>query len=248
MIFGAIAAGGIGKRMGIPDLPKQFLMLGSKPIIIHTLEKFIVCDRIDHIYVGIHKDWMLYMENLINKYNLDVSKIKIVEGGQCRNHTVQNIINSIENDYGENADNIIVTHDAVRPFVTLRIISESIDAAIECGASDTVIPSNDTVICSNDRIKIFNIPKRDNMFLGQTPQTFNMSKLKMSYLGLTDSEMANFTDACSVFVSKNYPVKLVFGESENLKITTLSDYKIACAIISQNFGMDQFSDNAQKER
>ena len=67
MIFGAILAGGTGSRMGL-DKPKQFLMLGDKPIIIHTIEKFLLCNKIDHVYVGIHPDWIDYTEDLIKKY------------------------------------------------------------------------------------------------------------------------------------------------------------------------------------
>ena len=65
MIFGAILAGGIGSRMNLADMPKQFLMLGNKPIIIHTIEKFLMCARFDKIYVGVHPDWLLYMSDLL---------------------------------------------------------------------------------------------------------------------------------------------------------------------------------------
>ena len=94
MIFGAIVAGGVGNRMNITGMTKQFLPLGKseKPIIIHTLEKFILCDELDYIYLGVHKEWIEYMEKLMRKYEIDSNKIIIAEGGAERNLTILNII------------------------------------------------------------------------------------------------------------------------------------------------------------
>ncbi len=177
MIFGAIVAGGIGQRMNLSDLPKQFLPLGEsqKPIIIHTIEKFMMCDRFERICLGVHKDWLSYMEDLLEKYNLDSNRFLISEGGDDRNKTILNVINEIEKNYDASDEHVIVTHDAVRPFVTLRMINENIDAAIECGACDTVIPCIDTVITSEDGQIISNVPDRKKLHAGQTPQTFNMA-------------------------------------------------------------------------
>ena len=93
MIFGAILAGGVGSRMNIADMPKQFLPLGDKPIIIHTLEKFMLCSKMDKIYIGVHPSWLLHMEDLIEKF-IKVRKddIIIVAGGGDRNTTIMNIM------------------------------------------------------------------------------------------------------------------------------------------------------------
>lgn len=187
MVFGAILAGGKGTRMGI-DKPKQFLMLGSRPIIIHTIEKFILSPDIDEIYVGVHPDWIDYTEDLIKKYIDSDKNIILVPGGTDRNSTIFNIIDEIEKRNGDDEDNIIVTHDSVRPFVTLRIIGENVEMAKECGAVDTVISAVDTIVVSEDGEKITSIPDRRQMFQGQTPQTFKISKLKELYNDLSDDE------------------------------------------------------------
>ncbi len=233
MIFGAIVAGGIGNRMNLSGLPKQFLPLGKseKPIIIHTLEKFLLCDRIDCICLGVHKDWTGYAEELLEKYKISTEKILITKGGSDRNITIMNIIDAIENKYGENPNHIIVTHDAVRPFVTLKMIEENIDAAIECGACDTVVSAIDTIIESTDKTHITSVPDRKLMYQGQTPQSFNMTTLKNLYNDLSEQEKDILTDACRIFVFRNKPVKLVKGDAFNIKITNQSDYKIAKAII-----------------
>lgn len=233
MIFGAIVAGGVGNRMNLSGLPKQFLPLGEsqKPIIIHTLEKFLICEKLDFIYLGVNKDWLGYAEELLDKYGIDKGKVFIVPGGKDRNLTILNIIEAIEKNHGESAEHIIVTHDAVRPFVTLRMINENIEAAKECGASDTVVKAVDTIIESKDGEFISFVPQRSYMYQGQTPQTFNMSELKKLYNDLTDEEKSMLTDACKIFSFRKRPVKLVEGDAFNIKITTVSDYKIAEAII-----------------
>ena len=205
MVFGAILAGGKGTRMGI-DKPKQFLMLGSRPIIIHTIEKFILSPDIDEIYVGVHPDWIDYTEDLIKKYIDSDKNIILVPGGTDRNSTIFNIIDEIEKRNGDDEDNIIVTHDSVRPFVTLRIIGENVEMAKECGAVDTVISAVDTIVVSEDGEKITSIPDRRQMFQGQTPQTFKISKLKELYNDLSDDEKEILTDACTICVVRNVPV------------------------------------------
>lgn len=231
MIFGAILAGGIGSRMNISDMPKQFLPLGEKPIIIHTIEKFLLCKRIDFLYIGVHADWVSHMEDLLEKYHLKSGKITIAVGGADRNSTIQNIILQIEKDHGENDEHIIVTHDSVRPFVTLRIIEENIDAALSNGACDTVVPAIDTIVVSEDHDVISSIPNRNFMYQGQTPQSFRISLLKRLYADLSEEEKSVLTDACKICVVRNTPVKLVNGEISNLKITTVSDYKVAQAML-----------------
>lgn len=234
MIFGAILAGGIGKRMNMANgMPKQFLMLGDKPIIIHTIEKFLLCQKIDKVFVGVHEDWITYMNDIVNKYIENKDKVRIVSGGKDRNGTIMNVANAIEEEFGKSDEHIIVTHDAVRPFVTLRIIEKNIDTAIKYDACDTVIPATDTIVVSQDDDKISDIPNRKNMYQGQTPQSFKISLLKKLYADLTDNEKEILTDACKICVVRNIPVKLVLGETSNMKITTISDYKIAQALLKE---------------
>lgn len=227
MIFGAILAGGLGLRMNMSDMPKQFLQLKDKPIIIHTLEKFLLCNRFDEIFIGVHPHWVSYMQDLLKKYNLDKKPIQIVSGGSDRNSTIMNIIYKIEKIYGEDDTNIIVTHDAVRPFVSLRIIQENIEGAIKYGAVDTVIRSTDTIVISNNGEYITDIPDRKMMYQGQTPQSFSVKKLKELYEDLTVDEKEILTDACKICIVRNIPVYLVYGEISNFKITTAEDYKVA---------------------
>lgn len=231
MIYAEILAGGQGKRMGSTEMPKQFLKLGTKPIFIHTLEQFLLNEQIEKIIICSPKIWIPHTKDMLKKYNLENEKIKIVEGGDTRNETIINGCEFIKNEYGINDDDIIITHDAVRPFINQRIINENIESAKKNNVVDTVIPAADTIVVSKDGEILDEIPIRDYMYQGQTPQTFNLKKLMESYYKLTEEEKITLSDACKMLLMSGEKVHMVLGESYNLKITTLYDLKLANAIL-----------------
>ena len=231
MIFAAILAGGIGSRMGGTDTPKQFLTLGNKPVIVHTIEKFVINDKIDKIIVLTPKNFINHTNHLIDKYISDSDDIIVIEGGQTRNDTILNSINYINENYGIDEDSIIITHDSVRPFVTHRIIEDNILAAKKYGACDTVIPATDTIVESINGATIESIPVRDYYYQGQTPQSFNIKKLFNLINSLTEDESNILTDACKIFTLKDEDVYLVEGEVTNIKITYPYDLKLANTIL-----------------
>ena len=233
MIFAAILAGGIGSRMGETDTPKQFLTLGDKPVIVHTIEKFAINSKFDKIIVLSPKNFINYTNDLIKEYFGDNNNIVVLEGGKTRNDTLINAIEYINDNFDIDDDSIIVTHDSVRPFVTHRIIEDNIKAAKEFGACDTVVPATDTIVESVDSKLIKNIPIRDNYYQGQTPQSFKVNKLSELINSLSESESNILTDACKIFVLKNEDVYLVDGEITNIKITYPYDLKLANTILKE---------------
>ncbi|HEL9000981.1 TPA: 2-C-methyl-D-erythritol 4-phosphate cytidylyltransferase [Listeria monocytogenes] len=237
MIYAQILAGGKGTRMGNVSMPKQFLPLNGKPIIVNTVEKFILNTRFDKILISSPKEWMNHAEDNIKKYISD-DRIVVIEGGEDRNETIMNGIRFVEKTYGLTDDDIIVTHDAVRPFLTHRIIEENIDAALETGAVDTVIEALDTIVESSNHEVITDIPVRDHMYQGQTPQSFNMKKVFNHYQNLTPEKKQILTDACKICLLAGDDVKLVKGEIFNIKITTPYDLKVANAIIQERIAND----------
>ena len=231
MVFAAVFAGGIGSRMGNSDTPKQYLELGTKPVIIHTVEKFFINDRIDEILVLCPKAWVAHTKDLVEKHLPAGKKVTVIAGGATRNGTLEAAIDYIEKNYETDEQTVIVTHDAVRPFLTHRIICENVDAAIEYGACDTVIPATDTIVESTDGKMISSIPERSKMFQGQTPQSFRLKELERVLASLTEDEKAILTDACKIFSIKNKPVYMVSGEVYNIKITYPYDLKVAKTLL-----------------
>ena len=231
MIFGVLLAGGVGSRMGNVEKPKQYMNIGDRPIIIHTIEKFFVNDKFEKILVLCPEQWISHTKNLIKKYLGETDRIAVMAGGTTRNETIMNAISYIEENYGLDDDTLIVTHDSVRPFLTYRIIEDNIRYAQEYGACDTVIPASDTIVESVGHEVISNIPDRSVMYQGQTPQSFKAKKLKELYEGLTEDEKEILTDACKIFVIKGQDVHLVEGEVFNIKITYPYDLRVAETLI-----------------
>lgn len=234
MIYGVILSAGKGTRMGSTNLPKQFMSICNKPIIVHTVEKFIFSQKIDKVILVVSEEWKSHSEDIINRYipKLMQDKIIICNGGNSRIDSVTNAVSYIEHNFGINNDDIIVTHDAVRPFVSSRIINDNVEMAKLYGATDTVVKAYDTIVESIDEENISFIPNRNHMYLGQTPQSFNLIKFKTLFSKLTKEEIDILTDCSKIFVIKGENVKLVTGEYSNIKITTPFDLNIAKMLLN----------------
>ncbi len=232
MIFAVILAGGTGSRMGSTDMPKQFLEIKGRPILNHTIEKFLPNPRFEKIIVLSPRAWIGHTREIIRKYTGKSDRIAVIEGGSTRNETIMNAIKYIDANYTLDDDTVIVTHDSVRPFVTHRIIEENIEAALKYGACDTVIPATDTIV-EGDGKSITSIPDRRRMYQGQTPQSFKAKLLFDTYNSLSDSEKDILTDAAKILVIKGIPVALVQGETFNIKITYPYDLKIARSLLDE---------------
>jgi len=236
--YGVVLAGGIGSRMGNAEKPKQFLDLGGKPIIIHTIEKFVIHPGFDQVLVLVPKAWVGYTQDIIRKYIPAAYEIPVLAGGPTRNETLMNAVAYIEERGDFNDDTVVVTHDSVRPFVTHRILDENIRYAREYGACDTVIPASDTIVESLDNEKIESIPDRRFMYQGQTPQSFRVKMLRDEYESLTEQEKEILTDASKIMVLKGHHVHLVRGEVFNIKITYPYDVTVAKALLGLEEAMD----------
>ncbi len=225
MIYAIIAAGGIGSRMG-SNMPKQYIKVGGKEIIRHTAEKFSAISRIDKVIILCPEDWVSFTKSLFTD-----EKITVISGGTTRNDTLMKAIDFIEATDGLSEETLLVTHDAVRPFVTAEIIENNIDALIKYGATGTAIPATDTIFESRDKEVISTVPDRSKLFQAQTPQCFGALKLRELYNSLSDSEKEILTDACKIYTIKGYDVHLVKGHVSNIKITYPYDLIVAEAIL-----------------
>lgn len=226
MVYAAVLAGGSGLRMG-GNMPKQFLSVGDKPIIIRSIEAFLDSGSVDKVFVAVSSDFLDYTKELIAEY-IGENDISVVAGGKNRNETLLNVLRSIEEI---NDDDVILTHDAVRPFIDKRIIDENISAAREYGACNTVVPAVDTILRSSDGKFIESVPVRSEIFHAQTPQSFSVKKLLSLYENLSEDEMETFTDSCSVFLAAEERVFLVTGDRNNIKLTYPEDMERAENII-----------------
>lgn len=234
MIAAAILAGGTGSRMGSVKKPKQYLMLGRKPVLIHTLEKFMIHPQFEEIVILCPEQWIHHTKKLMEKYiepgllNRETPKVRVTTGGLTRNETILKAIEFLEDQTGVPADEIfLVTHDSVRPFVTYRIIEDNIHFGMEYGACDTVMPATDTIVESLNGSFLSKIPDRQNLYQGQTPQSFWAGKWKNLYCELPEEAKGKLPDALRVYTMMGEQVWMVKGEASNIKITYSFDYQIA---------------------
>lgn len=231
MVVAGIVAGGIGSRMGQNIMPKQFLEIAGKPIVIHTVEKFLISPDIDSIVIGVHPDWLHVMTDLLGKFFPNEERIVAVNGGKNRNETIKNIVDGAKEFFSADKDTIIVTHDAVRPFLSLRIIEDNVKAAEQYGVCDTVCGASDTIVQSTTGDYITDIPVRSTMYQGQTPQSFRLGLFDEVYESMSEEELNIVTDACKMFHLRGHKVYLVEGDVSNFKITYPFDLKMAQVMV-----------------
>lgn len=229
-IFAGIVAGGKGTRIKNSKIAKQFIKINGRTIIENTIDKFIGFEKIKKIYLGINKDYMNYMEDIIsiNGY----SNVYIVEGGGDRNETIANIISSIHSEWGKDG-NILITHDSVRPFVDRKIIQEHIEKIKHYDVVNTIVKTVDTIVESYEGEEVNRILNREILYNCQTPQSFNTEKFMDIYSKLSVNEKQKFTDACGLFVEKGINVGVVKGDYKNIKITNDFDLDIAKLIFNE---------------
>lgn len=233
MIYGAILAGGTGKRIEKHAIPKQFITIGSVPIIVMTMRQFLGNKRIEFIYVAIHKNWLDYADNLFkDHFSCDeLRKIRIVCGGKERLDSFINIMNDIIRKNGLNDKDILICHDAVRPFVREQMIDDCIDATIENRLALTVIPVSDTIHTSRETKYITGTLDRADLYNGQTPSGFNLALLHQVCEESSEEDKHKITGTTQLMLKSGYHIKMVEGHTSNFKITTDNDLDIADRIV-----------------
>ena len=224
-----IPAAGLGTRMsaahgGPKDKSKQFFELQGTPILVHTLRKFAKCDAVSEILVALRKSETAIFQKQIAQERF-AKPLRVVEGGEHRQNSVANAIAAL----GAADDDIVLVHDAVRPFVEQETIVNVIQAVKKYDAAIAGIPAIDTVKqverTADGAVVIATVP-REKMVLAQTPQGFRFGLLKKAF----DEAMADGfmgTDEASLIERSGAPVHVVMGSPRNMKITTPADLELA---------------------
>ncbi len=220
MNYVIITAGGTGKRMG-SELPKQFIELGGRPILMHSIKRFYDFDKTINIIISLPQDYISLWKELC-KEHLFLIKHKVVSGGKTRFHSIKNALAEV------NEDGLVAVHDGVRPLVSNETIKRSFESAFELGNG---IASSNIVFSIRKFENGISLAKNRDLYKEiQTPQTFKVSVLKNAYLQEFNEE---FTDDASVVEKLGEKIYLTEGNRDNIKITTPFDILIAEAVISE---------------
>ena len=220
MVFAGICGGGKGLRFG-GDVPKQFLPLKGKPVIMHSVEAFLRYGKCERIFVAVSDDWIEYCRDLFAQYD----SVAVIRGGADRGETVERIADAAFAAGGSDSD-ILATHDAARPFVAVEVIERCVGAAEECGVSGAAVHATDTVLQCRDGV-VAAAPDRKEMFLAQTPQCFRLGLFRKVWSGLSEEDKKAATDVCGMFCRAGERVRIVEGDEQCFKITAAEDLRRA---------------------
>lgn len=243
MNIAVIFAGGVGKRMHSKECPKQFLKIYNKPIIIHTLEYFEKHPLIDAIVISCVEEWMPYLEELIYKYRIEKVK-KVVVGGETGQLSIYNGLKAAE-DVANGEKAIVLIHDAVRPLINAKLITDNIESVKKNGSAITTAVVKETILVVNEGTATINyVPSRKNSRVARAPQSFWLNDILNAHEKALSEGKKDYIDSCTMMQEYGYDLFLVDGPGENIKITTPEDFYIMRAILeakenAQIYGFDE---------
>ena len=222
MNIGLIIAGGIGARMK-KAIPKQFMTVFDKPIIAYTLEKFQNHPSIDVIAVVCVNGWDTILESYAKQYK--ITKLKhIIPAGKVGQESIKNGLNELSKHYSEN--DIVLIHDAIRPNVSLDIISDCLKTINENGSAVVVIPCNEAMMMTDDFICSEKAFPRDHLKRTQTPQGATLGKLLSIHKKAKDLNITDSVATCTLMTEVGEKIYFSAGSPKNIKITTPDDVDI----------------------
>lgn len=231
-----IFAGGTGQRMNNASCPKQFLELYGKPIIIYTLEQFQQHERIDAIIIVCVQDWIEHCWKLVKEYEID--KVKdVIPGGTTgmlsRYYGVKRAADLFP------LDTICLMHDGVRPLIKQETITANIESVEKYGSAITVSPAIETIAVRDEENKVGHIIDRSQCQMAKAPQSFRLGDLMKAHQRAVDSGMEDCIDTAYLMQLSGYSLYTVECSSENIKITTPTDYHVFRALIDARKEMEQ---------
>lgn len=234
MNYGIILASGKGTRAKSLSIPKQFLRINNVPILVYTINKFLESNLFEHIFIAVANDYLEYTAQLLQEfYPKSVQdRIKLIVGGKERIDTIHNVVLDLMK-LNINDDDVIVIHDAVRPFVTTRILTDSVNGAREYGATVASVPVADTMLYSESGDYVDSIPTRSFLYKGQAPDSFKLKLFIELENKLSPEQKATIVGTSQICTLNNYPIKMILGDDINMKITTDSDIEIAKVLLQE---------------
>lgn len=223
-----LLAGGIGKRMGA-EIPKQFIKVKDKPIIVYTIEKFQKNANIDEIVVVCVKDWADYVRELVKEYSL--TKVKwIIEGGKTGHDSIRNGVFFLRDKI--EPEDFVVIHDAVRPILPQKAIDEVLRVAHENGNASSSIVCHPPIVYTEDKISGIKDVDRDHVMLTASPQAYNYAQVLKCYEKAEEDGKHDFTFTSSLLIAYGERVYFAKGTTSNIKVTQKEDLALFEALIS----------------
>ena len=222
-----LIAGGVGARMG-QDIPKQFLHIQDKPVIVYTMERFQNNPQIDGIVVVTLPSWIAFVEAYAKQFN--ITKLKsVVAGGESGHDSIHNGIVQISKLYP--SDTAVMIHDGIRPMVDNDVISDNLSVYRQKGNATVVIPCAEVIFHSDVPTESNQVLDRSKVWRTQTPQTFRLDKLLWAHDEVVRRGLKSPVATCHLFSMLGETVYFSKGSEKNLKLTTMDDIDIFKALL-----------------
>ncbi len=222
-----IIAGGAGSRMH-QDIPKQFLTVNEKPVIVYTLEAFQKHPEIDAIAVVCLEGWEPVLRAYAKQFN--ITKLQyVISGGKNGQDSIRNGVMELEVHYAP--DDFVLIHDAIRPMVSAEIISDNLRVALECGNAVTVIPCAEAMLETEDGKLANGLYPRENLKRTQTPQAFRLKQICDLHRRALELGITNSVASCTLMIELGEKVYFSAGSEKNIKLTTVEDIEIFKALL-----------------
>ena len=225
-----LTAGGTGTRTH-QDLPKQFLNVENKPIIIYTLEAFQQHPSIDEIYVSCLDGWNTILEAYAKQFNITKLK-RIVTGGNTGQESIYNGLKAIKEDHISTEGIVVMIHDGNRPMLPQDVITDNLVKQKQCGSAVTVIPTTEVVFVSKDGIESNSALNREELWRTQTPHSYNFNQLWDVHNKALEDGVNNMAASCSLMQKYGFITYFSKGSEKNIKITTVEDIEIFKALLT----------------
>ena len=226
--IGMIIAGGVGARMG-QDIPKQFINVYDKPVIVYTMEAFQKHPDIDAIEIVCVDDWIGALKAYAKQFG--IAKLEnVVSGGKNGQDSIRNGLYDIVERHNSN-DDIVLIHDAIRPMVSQEIITDNIRVCREKGNAITVVPCTAAMLKTYDSFSTTEQVPRDNLKITQTPQAFFVKDIVGAHEEALRKGITNSVASCTMYIELGRKLYMSKGSEKNLKLTTTEDIEIFKALL-----------------
>ena len=225
-----IFAGGTGTRLSGASVPKQFLVISGKPVIIHTLEYFQLNPLITSICVVCLKEKIQYLNELLKRY--DISKVNIViPGGSTGQESIFKGLEAIHESDEDRNGTLVLIHDGVRPLISQQTVTDCVECARKHGNAITVSPTIETIMTTDDSGNISGVIDRKQAKRVRAPQCFMLEDIYKAHLHAQEDGYSEAIDSATLMHHYGHTLYTVPGPYENIKITTASDYYMARAVM-----------------
>lgn len=228
MTCALLIAGGVGARMG-QDIPKQFLHIKDKPVIVYTMERFQQNPQVDAIVVVTLPSWIAFVEAYARQFG--ITKLKsVVEGGETGHDSIHNGIMEIARHYPQ--DTAVMIHDGIRPMIDNNVIADNLSVYRAKGNATVVIPCAEVIFKSDIPTESTEVLDRSKVWRTQTPQTFRLDKLLWAHAEVAKRGLSSPVATCHLFSMLGETVYFSKGSEKNLKLTTMDDIDIFKALLN----------------